>query len=62
MTSHEVLGVSRARRGMMVVEVSEGRWRRCGRKRPREEVRLCGLAGADEQRIWLSRTGEKVTR
>jgi hypothetical protein len=28
----------------------------------REEVRLCGLAGADEQKIRLSRTGERVRR
>jgi hypothetical protein len=31
-------------------------------KRPREEVRLSGLAGATEQNVWMSRTGEKARR
>jgi hypothetical protein len=46
---------------MMVVEVGDGRVEKWERK-PREEVRLCGLAGADKQKIRLSRTGEKVRR
>jgi hypothetical protein len=46
--------------GMMVVEVDDGEVEKWERKR--EEVRLCGLAGADEQEIRLSRTGERVRR